>query len=149
MQKVKPITCQATSNLQVTIPDTSTRKVVLYFYPKDATPGCTTEGQDFKNKHQDFVALNTVIYGVSRDNLKSHEKFKSKQGFPFELIVDESEVLCNLFGVIRMKKLYGREYMGIVRSTFLIDNDGSVIKSWDNVKVAGHVDELLDVVKNL
>lgn len=149
MDKVNPITCAATSNLEVQIPDPDGRNIVLYFYPKDSTPGCTTEGQDFRDNHADFVDHNTVIYGVSRDSLKSHENFKAKQGFPFELISDPNETLCNAFGVIQQKKLYGREYMGIVRSTFLIDGQGHIIKQWDNVKVKGHVDEVLEAVKTL
>ena len=149
MDKVNPITCAATSNLEVQIPDPDGRNIVLYFYPKDSTPGCTTEGQDFRDNHADFVDHNTVIYGVSRDSLKSHENFKAKQSFPFELISDPDETLCNAFGVIQQKKLYGREYMGIVRSTFLIDGQGHIIKQWDNVKVKGHVDEVLEVVKTL
>ncbi len=149
MDKVNPITCAATSNLEVQIPDPEGRNIVLYFYPKDSTPGCTTEGQDFRDNHPAFVAQNTVIYGVSRDSLKSHENFKTKQGFPFELISDPDEALCNAFGVIQLKKLYGREYMGIVRSTFLIDGQGNIIKQWDNVKVKGHVDEVLEAVKTL
>ena len=149
MDKVNPITCAATSNLEVQIPDPDGRNIVLYFYPKDSTPGCTTEGQDFRDNHADFVDHNTVIYGVSRDSLKSHENFKAKQGFPFELISDPDETLCNAFGVIQQKKLYGREYMGIVRSTFLIDGQGHIIKQWDNVKVKGHVDEVLEAVKTL
>ena len=149
MDKVNPITCAATSNLEVQIPDPDGRNIVLYFYPKDSTPGCTTEGQDFRDNHADFVNHNTVIYGVSRDSLKSHENFKAKQGFPFELISDPDETLCNAFGVIQQKKLYGREYMGIVRSTFLIDGQGHIIKQWDNVKVKGHVDEVLEAVKTL
>lgn len=149
MDKVNPITCAATSNLEVQIPDPDGRNIVLYFYPKDSTPGCTTEGQDFRDNHADFVNHNTVIYGVSRDSLKSHENFKAKQGFPFELISDPNETLCNAFGVIQQKKLYGREYMGIVRSTFLIDGQGHIIKQWDNVKVKGHVDEVLEAVKTL
>lgn len=149
MDKVNPITCAATSNLEVQIPDPDGRNIVLYFYPKDSTPGCTTEGQDFRDNHADFVDHNTVIYGVSRDSLKSHENFKAKQSFPFELISDPDETLCNAFGVIQQKKLYGREYMGIVRSTFLIDGQGHIIKQWDNVKVKGHVDEVLEAVKTL
>ena len=123
--------------------------MVLYFYPKDSTPGCTTEGQDFRDNHQAFVDHNTVVYGVSRDSLKSHENFKAKQGFPFELISDPDEDLCNAFGVIQLKKLYGREYMGIVRSSFIIDAQGNILKSWDKVKVKGHVDEVLEAIKIL
>ena len=147
MNKVQSITCSATSELEVSIPDSQGRNIVLYFYPKDSTPGCTTEGQDFRDNHQAFVDANTVIYGVSRDKMQSHENFKAKQNFPFELISDPEETLCNAFDVIQEKINYGKKYMGIVRSTFLIDADGNIIKAWDNVKVVGHVDEVLEAVK--
>ena len=149
MNKVQPITCSATSNLDVSIPDPQGRNIVLYFYPKDATSGCTTEGQDFRDNHQAFIDANTVIYGVSRDKMQSHENFKAKQGFPFELISDPEETLCSAFGVIQEKMNYGKKYMGIVRSTFLIDADGNILKHWDKVKVKGHVDEVLEAVKAL
>ncbi len=149
MNKVQPITCAATSDLEVSIPDTQGRHIVLYFYPKDSTPGCTTEGQDFRDNHQAFIDANTVIYGVSRDSLKSHENFKAKQNFPFELISDPEETLCNAFGVIQEKMNYGKKYMGIVRSTFLITADGDIIKTWDKVRVKGHVDEVLEAVQSL
>lgn len=145
----KLINCQATSNLTVNIPDPDGKNIVLYFYPKDSTPGCTTEGNDFSDNHKSFVDANTVIYGVSRDSIKSHEKFKAKQGFPFELIADIDEILCKHFNVIKLKKLYGREYMGIDRSTFLISPNGETIKSWRSVKVKGHVDEVLTRVQSL
>ncbi|BAS67796.1 peroxiredoxin [Bathymodiolus septemdierum thioautotrophic gill symbiont] len=149
MDKVQPITCVATSDLTVNIPDTQGRNIVLYFYPKDATPGCTTEGQDFRDNHQAFVDANSVIYGVSKDDLAKHEKFKAKQEFPFELIADTEGELCEAFGVWQLKKFMGKEYMGIVRSTFVIDANGNVLKSWDKVKVKGHVDEVLAFVKTL
>jgi thioredoxin-dependent peroxiredoxin len=147
MNKVQSITCSATSDLEVSIPDSQGRNIVLYFYPKDSTPGCTTEGQDFRDNHQAFVDANTVIYGVSRDKMQSHENFKAKQNFPFELISDPEETLCNAFNVIQEKMNYGKKYMGIVRSTFLIDADGNILKAWDKVKVVGHVDEVLEAVK--
>jgi len=147
MNKVQSITCSATSDLEVSIPDSQGRNIVLYFYPKDSTPGCTTEGQDFRDNHQAFVGANTVIYGVSRDKMQSHENFKAKQNFPFELISDPEEILCNAFDVIQEKMNYGKKYMGIVRSTFLIDADGNILKAWDKVKVVGHVDEVLEAVK--
>ncbi len=149
MNKVQPITCAATSDLKVNIPDTQGRNIVLYFYPKDATSGCTTEGLDFSDNHQAFLKANTIIYGVSRDSLKSHENFKGKQGFPFELISDPEETLCNAFGVIQEKMNYGKKYMGIVRSTFLIDTDGNILKHWDKVRVGGHADEVLETVQAL
>jgi peroxiredoxin Q/BCP len=149
MNKVQPITCTATSDLEISIPDTQGRHIVLYFYPKDATPGCTTEGQDFRDNYQAFVDANTVIYGASKDDLTKHEKFKAKQNFPFELIADVDGTLCELFNVWQLKKFMGREYMGIVRSTFLIDANGNVLKHWDKVKVKGHAEEVLAVVQAL
>ncbi len=149
MNKIQPINCQATSNLTVRIPDADKHYIVLYFYPKDATSGCTTEGGDFRDNHPAFLAANAVIYGVSRDSLPSHERFKSKQNFPFELISDPDSVLCNVFNVIQLKKNFGKEYMGIVRSTFLIDAEGNILKHWDKVKVKGHVDEVLATLKAL
>jgi peroxiredoxin Q/BCP len=149
MNKVQPITCTATSDLEISIPDTQERHIVLYFYPKDATPGCTTEGQDFRDNHQAFADTNTVIYGVSKDDLTKHEKFKAKQNFPFELIADVDGTLCELFNVWQLKKFMGREYMGIVRSTFLIDVNGNILKHWDKVKVKGHAEEVLAVVQAL
>jgi len=149
MNKIQAISCQATSSLDASIPDPDGRNIVLYFYPKDSTPGCTIEGNDFSDNIQSFIDSNTVVYGVSRDNLKSHEKFKKKQNFTFELISDEDESLCKIFDVIKLKKLYGREYMGIDRSTFIIDAEGSVLESWSNVKVKGHVDEVLRKVQSI
>jgi len=149
MNKVQPITCSATSNLDVSIPDTEGRNIVLYFYPKAATPGCTTEGQDFRDNHEAFVDANSVVYGVSKDNITKHEKFKSKQAFPFELIADEDGELCEVFGVWQLKKFMGREYMGIVRSTFIISSDGNILKSWDKVRVKGHVNEVLEALQSL
>jgi len=149
MNKVQPITCKATSNLDVSIPDTEGRNIVLYFYPKDATPGCTTEGQDFRDNHEVFVNANSVIYGVSKDNMTKHEKFKVKQEFPFELISDEDGELCEMFNVWQLKKFMGREYMGIVRSTFIISPEGNILKSWDKVRVKGHVNEVLEAVQSL
>ncbi len=125
------------------------KKIVIYFYPKDSTPGCTTEGQNFRDMIKDFEAANTVIYGVSKDSLSSHEKFKGKQCFPFELISDPEESLCNQFDVIQEKNMYGRKYMGIVRSTFLIDEQGVLRQEWRNVKVKGHAEEVLAAAKSL
>jgi Peroxiredoxin len=149
MNKVQPITCNATSNLDVSIPDTEGRNIVLYFYPKDATPGCTTEGQDFRDNHQAFIDANSVVYGVSKDNMTKHEKFKAKQAFPFELITDEDGELCEVFDVWQLKKFMGREYMGIVRSTFIISPNGDILKSWDKVRVKGHVNEVLEALQSL
>ena len=149
MNKVNPITCVATSNQKVEIPDNNGRNIVLYFYPKDDTPGCTIEGNDFAELNDSFADQNTVIYGVSRDSISSHEKFKKKFSFSFELISDEDEVLCNQFKVIKLKKLYGKEYLGIVRSTFVISPNGEILKQWDNIKVDGHADEVLEFVSGL
>lgn len=125
------------------------RQLVIYFYPKDNTPGCTTQGQGFRDSHQSFAAANTVVVGVSRDSLKTHENFKAKQGFPFELISDKDESVCQLFDVIKLKKLYGKEYLGIDRSTFLIDKNGVLRQEWRGVKVPGHVDEVLAAAEAL
>lgn len=116
---------------------------VLYFYPKDATPGCTTQGQDFRDSHADFERLGARIYGVSRDSLASHERFADKQGFPFALVSDEDEVLCRAFEVIKEKNMYGKTVLGIERSTFLLNPQGEVVRQWRKVKVDGHVAEVL------
>ena len=123
------------------------KKVVLYFYPKDNTPGCTTEGQNFRDRRAEFQAAGTEIFGVSRDSLKSHAGFKAKMGFPFELISDPDEKLCLMFDVMKMKNMYGKQVRGVERSTFLIDADGRVAREWRRVKVAGHVDAVLEAVK--
>ena len=122
---------------------------MLYFYPKDNTPGCTTEGQGFRDHHQAFLAANTLVFGVSRDSLKTHENFRAKQGFPFELISDKGEQLCQLFDVIKLKKLYGKEYLGVDRSTFLIDRNGVLRQEWRGVKVPGHVEAVLQAAQAL
>lgn len=140
---------QATSGQQVALSALKGQQVVLYFYPKDSTPGCTTEGQNFRDLHDEFTAANTLVFGVSRDSLKSHENFKCKQAFPFELLSDADEQLCQLFEVIKPKKLYGKEYLGIERSTFLIDKDGVLRQEWRGVKVAGHVDAVLAAARTL
>ncbi len=123
--------------------------VVLYFYPKDNTPGCTTEGADFRDLHKQFAKLGAVIAGVSRDSLKSHESFKAKMDFPFELISDSDEKLCAQFDVIKMKNMYGKKVRGIERSTFLIGPDGNLVHEWRGVKVPGHAEEVLAAVKAL
>jgi peroxiredoxin Q/BCP len=125
------------------------RNLVLYFYPKANTPGCTREGQDFRDAFDEFAALDTVILGASRDGLKAQENFKSKQGFPFDLVADKDEALCRLFDVIKLKKMYGRETLGIERSTFLVDAGGRLRKEWRKVKVAGHAREVLDAARTL
>jgi peroxiredoxin Q/BCP len=125
------------------------RNLVLYFYPKDNTPGCTQEGMDFRDLAGDFKALDADIYGVSRDSLKSHENFKCKYEFPFELITDPDEALCNLFDVIRMKNMYGKQVRGIERSTFLIDREGRLAREWRKVSVKGHAQAVLDALREL
>ena len=125
------------------------KKVVLYFYPKDSTPGCTTEGQNFRDLYKQFKKENVVIFGLSRESLKSHENFKSNQSFPFDLISDPEEKICNQYDVIKEKSMYGRKYMGIERSTFLIDENGKLVQEWRKVKVTGHAQEVLDSVKSL
>jgi peroxiredoxin Q/BCP len=123
--------------------------LVIYFYPKDNTSGCTREGQDFRDNYGKFRRNKTVVVGVSRDSLKSHENFKAKQEFPFELLSDSDETLCELFDVIKEKNMYGRKVMGIERSTFLIDGSGKLRREWRKVKVDGHVDEVLEAVREL
>jgi peroxiredoxin Q/BCP len=123
--------------------------VVLYFYPKDNTPGCTTEGMDFASNHAKFKRAGAVIFGVSRDSMKSHEGFKAKLGFPFELISDPDEALCQLFGVIKMKNMYGKQVRGIERSTFVIDASGVLRREWRGVKVPNHVADVLASVQSL
>ena len=123
--------------------------IVIFFYPKDNTPGCTQEGLDFSNNLIKFKNLNTKVYGVSRDSIKSHDNFKNKYKYKFDLISDPDEYLCNLFDVIKEKNMYGKKYMGIERSTFIIDPKGTLIKEWRKVKVNGHSDEVLQYIKNL
>lgn len=134
---------------EVTNETLSGHYTVLYFYPKDNTSGCTLEGRDFAANYEAFKALGCEIIGVSRDSLKSHGNFCAKQGFPFALISDSEESLCNVFGVMKLKKLYGREYMGIDRSTFLIAPDGKVVHEWRNVKVPGHVEAVLNTLREI
>ncbi|MBF8765928.1 peroxiredoxin [Pseudomonas putida] len=148
-QPVPDFTAQATSGQTVSLSALKGRQVVVYFYPKDSTPGCTTQGQGFRDQHGAFEAANTVVLGVSRDGMKSHENFKAKQGFPFELISDKDEALCQLFDVIKLKKLYGKEYLGVDRSTFLIDKEGVLRQAWRGVKVPGHVDAVLAAAQAL
>lgn len=139
----------ATSDKTIQLKALRGQNVVIYFYPKDSTPGCTTEGQDFRDLYSKFKRQKTVVLGVSRDSLASHEKFKEKQQFPFELISDPDETLCRKFDVIQEKTLYGRKFMGIERSTFLIDAAGKLRQEWRKVKVKNHAAEVLDGVKAL
>ncbi len=139
----------ATGEKTLSLKDFKGKNLVIYFYPKDATPGCTTEGQDFRDHYKNFQKANCDVLGVSKDSIKSHERFKEKQSFPFDLLSDENEKMCQSYDVIKLKKLYGREYMGIERSTFLIDQNGKLNKEWRKVKVKGHVEEVLAAVKEL
>ena len=125
------------------------KKLVLYFYPKDNTPGCSTEGAAFRDLHSDFAKANCRVFGISRDSLRSHEAFKAKMKFPFELLSDEDETVCKLFGVIKPKNMYGRKVRGIERSTFVVDEKGVVAREWRGVKVPDHVQEVLNFVKAL
>jgi len=146
---VADFTADATGDQKIRLKDLRGKNVVVYFYPKDSTPGCTTEGRDFSALHTKFKRSKTVILGVSRDSIASHEKFKEKQGFTFDLLSDPDEKLCGQFDVIHEKTLYGRKFMGVVRSTFLIDSDGKLRGEWRKVKVAGHAEEVLEAVKAL
>ena len=128
--------------------DFNGKYIVIYFYPKDSTPGCTKEGEDFRDLHKEFIKSNAQIYGVSRDSIASHQKFKAKYKFPFHLISDEDESLCKIFDVIKEKNMYGRKYMGIERSTFLINDKGQLLSEWRKVKVKGHAQEVLDILRN-
>ena len=125
------------------------KTLVIYFYPKDSTPGCTTQGQQFRDHYADFATANTEIFGISRDSIKSHENFKAKFEFPFNLLADTEELACQLFGVIKMKKMYGKEVRGIERSTFIINTEGALIREWRGVKVDGHIPEVLAFVRPL
>lgn len=149
-QVVPDFTAPATSETTFTLSDYKGKSnLVIYFYPKDSTPGCTTEGQNFRDLKDQFDAHDTLVFGVSKDTMRRHENFKAKQEFNFELISDVDEEVCQLFNVIQLKKLYGKEYMGIVRSTFLIDKEGVLREHWDKVKVKGHTDAVLEAVKAL
>ena len=148
-EPVADFQAQATGGQTVSLSELKGRQVVVYFYPKDSTPGCTTQGQDFRDLLEQFKAADTEVFGVSRDGLKSHENFKAKQGFTFELISDKDEALCQLFDVIKLKKLYGKEYLGVDRSTFLIDRDGVLRQEWRGVKVPGHVQSVLEAAQTL
>ncbi|MCF6236761.1 MAG: peroxiredoxin [Gammaproteobacteria bacterium] len=148
-QPVPDFELPATGEQSISLLGLRGKNIVLYFYPKDSTPGCTLEGQNFRDLHDRFIALNSVILGVSRDGIKAHENFKAKQNFPFDLLSDKEEILCRLFDVIKPKKLYGKEFMGVERSTFIIDQEGILKAEWRKVKVKGHVDEVLTVVEKL
>lgn len=138
-----------TSGKTFRLADYRGKNLVLYFYPKDNTPGCTAESMNFRDLASEFAENNTEIVGVSRDSLRSHEGFKSKLGLPFELISDPDETLCQMFNVMKMKNMYGKQVRGVERSTFLIDVNGKLVKEWRGVKVPGHVDDVLDLLKTL
>ncbi len=147
--KITDIKLASTGDQIIQLSDFRGKNIVLYFYPKDNTPGCTLEGQDFRDNKRKFSARNTVILGVSRDSVKSHENFKSKQSFSFDLLSDPDEKLCKQFDVIKEKNMYGKKVIGIERSTFLIDENGVLVKEWRKVKVKGHAGEVLEEIKKL
>jgi len=147
--KLPDFTLPATSGTSFRLSEQHGKIIVIYFYPKDSTPGCTTEGQNFRDLHDQFVAAGAVVLGISRDSLKAHENFKAKQSFPFELGSDADEAVCTLFDVIKQKMMYGKACRGIERSTFVIDRDGVLRREWRGLKVAGHAQEVLDFVKSL
>ncbi len=148
-QPVTDFQLPATTGKTFQLSDFLGKNVILYFYPKDATPGCTTQGMQFRDAYPEFQALDTEIFGISRDSLKSHENFKTKFSFPFELLSDSEELACAQFSVMKMKNMYGKQVRGIERSTFVIDKKGVLVKEWRDVKVDGHVIEVLNVVKTL
>ena len=148
-KKPDDFTLPATGEKDISLSDLEGKNVVIYFYPKDSTPGCTREGQDFRDNIRKFRSRKTIVLGVSRDSIKSHENFKEKQEFPFDLLSDKDEKLCKQFDVIKEKNMYGKKHMGIERSTFLIDAKGVLRQEWRKVKVDGHVNEVLDAIKNL
>ena len=145
--KVPNFELEGTGNLSFNLSDFIGKYIVIYFYPKDSTPGCTNEGIDFKENISKFKKMNVEIFGVSRDSIKSHENFKAKYNFPFELLSDNEEIACNLFGVIKMKNMYGKKVRGIERSTFLLSPEGKLMHEWRGVKVNGHIEEILQVLK--
>ncbi|PKM10744.1 MAG: peroxiredoxin [Gammaproteobacteria bacterium HGW-Gammaproteobacteria-3] len=148
-QSVPDFEASATGNKVVKLSDYAGKFIILYFYPKDNTPGCTTEGQNFRDHFAQFTVLDAVILGVSRDSVKVHENFKQKHDFPFDLVSDQDEALCQLFDVIKMKNLYGKQVRGIERSTFLIAPDGKLAHEWRKVKVKEHCTEVLRALKEL
>ena len=148
-QPVADFSATATGDTTVTLSEMRGKQVVIYFYPKASTPGCTPEGGDFRDRKPAFDAANTVILGVSRDGLRAQENFKAKQDFNFDLISDKDENICTLFDVIKLKKMYGKEHLGIERSTFLIDKEGKLANEWRGVKVPGHAEEVLAAAEKL
>lgn len=147
-KRVKNFTLPATGDQELSLTDFKGRNLIIYFYPKDNTPGCTREGQDFRDLYPQFAAAGADVIGVSRDSVRTHENYKRKHEFPFHLLSDSEETLCQQFDVIKEKKLYGRTYMGIERSTFLLGPDGTLLEEWRKVKVPDHAQAVLDAVKN-
>ncbi|MFZ2853925.1 MAG: peroxiredoxin [Rhodocyclaceae bacterium] len=148
-QTVADFSLPATGGKNFSLADAQGRPLVIYFYPKDSTPGCTTEAQQFRDLHAEFGKAGAIVVGVSRDSVRSHENFKVKQELPFDLLSDAEEVLCTQFAVIKMKSMYGKQVRGIERSTFVIDGKGVLQREWRGVKVPGHAQEVLDFVKTL
>lgn len=148
-QAVPAFTLPATGNVTVNLSDYLGKTLVIYFYPKDATPGCTTQGVQFRDAYAEFEAANAVVIGISRDSLKSHENFKAKFSFPFALLSDTEEIACNMFGVIKMKNMYGKQVRGVERSTFVVDKTGKLIREWRGVKADGHAQEVLSYIQTL
>ena len=147
--KVKNFKAEMTGKADFNLAEYKGKRIVIYFYPRDNTPGCTSEGEDFRDNYKLFKKMKTEIFGVSKDSLKSHEGFKEKFKFPFELISDPDEKVCRIFDVIKEKSMYGKKYMGIQRSTFLINTDQKIQHIWNKVKVPGHAEEVLEIVKKL
>jgi len=147
-KKISNFKAKSTNENEFILKDFQDGLLVLYFYPKDNTPGCTQEGIDFSSNYRKFKNLNTEIIGISKDNIKSHENFKKKYKYKFDLISDEDEKICKMFDVIKEKNMYGKKYMGIERSTFIIDKKGKLLKEWRKVKVKGHVEEVLKFIKD-
>ena len=145
---VSDFSLPSTDNKDFQLSDYRGKNIIIYFYPKDNTPGCTQEGKAFRDHFDEFTALDTVIFGISRDSVKVHTSFRAKHNFPFHLLSDKDELACQLFDVIKLKKLYGREYMGIVRSTFLIDKKGILRTIWSAVKVKNHIPEVLEEIRS-
>lgn len=148
-QTIQDFTLPSTSGKTFILSEQRGKNLAIYFYPKDSTPGCTTQGQQFRDFYPEFQKANVEIVGISRDSLKSHENFKAKFEFPFELLSDTEELACHLFNVIKMKKMYGKEVRGIERSTFVINTKGELVREWRGVKVDGHIPEVLDFVRTL
>jgi thioredoxin-dependent peroxiredoxin len=148
-QPIPDFEVPSTGNKVFRLSQTPGKNLLIYFYPKDDTPGCTTEGQQFRDAYTEFTKLDCDIVGISRDSIKSHENFKMKMGFPFELLSDADEIVCKVFNVIKMKNMYGKQVRGIERSTFVLDAKGALQREWRGVKVPGHVQEVLEFVKTL